>query len=130
MLASSSYDLAAQQLLSQNDRALLVEADEVERVLADIDADSCYGFNAIRLARHEILLVFAAPCQLRGWVGQEHGGSIPLATVGDQNVIRPYGRVEDGRGSLGPLANAPFPIPAHQTGRADFRHPAFRLASP
>src|SRR5260370_22123342 len=25
---------------------------------------------------------------------------------------------------------APFPIPAHQTGRADFPHPAFRLASP
>src|SRR5262245_46289921 len=24
---------------------------------------------------------------------------------------------------------APFPIPAHQTGRADFRRPAFRLAS-
>src|SRR4029079_2958966 len=23
-----------------------------------------------------------------------------------------------------------FPFPAHQTGRADFRHPAFRLASP
>src|SRR5260370_38534835 len=43
---------------------------------------------------------------------------------------RRYGRVEDGRGSLGPMANAPFPIPAHQTGRADFRHPAFRLASP
>src|ERR1700737_2733497 len=30
----------------------------------------------------------------------------------------------------GPLANAPSPIPAHQTGRADFRHPAFLLASP
>ena len=28
------------------------------------------------------------------------------------------------------MANAPFPIPAHQTGQADFRHPAFRLASP
>jgi len=28
------------------------------------------------------------------------------------------------------MANAPFPILAHQTGRADFRHPAFRLASP
>jgi len=26
-------------------------------------------------------------------------------------------------------AAAPFPNPAHQTGRADFRHPAFRLAS-
>jgi hypothetical protein len=28
------------------------------------------------------------------------------------------------------LAIARFPILAHQTGRADFRHPAFRLASP
>src|SRR6266481_5666549 len=28
------------------------------------------------------------------------------------------------------MANAPSPIPAHQTGRADFRHPAFRPASP
>jgi len=26
------------------------------------------------------------------------------------------GRVENGRGSLGPMANAPFPIPAHRTG--------------
>ena len=35
------------------------------------------------------------------------------------------GRVEDGRGGY-----APFPVPAHQTGRADFPHPAFRPASP
>ena len=28
------------------------------------------------------------------------------------------------------MANAPFPIPAHQTERADFRHSAFRPASP
>ena len=28
------------------------------------------------------------------------------------------------------MAHAPFPTPAHQTGRADFRHPAFRPASP
>src|SRR5260221_8792570 len=40
------------------------------------------------------------------------------------------GRVEDGRGSLGPMANAPFPNPAHRTGRAQLRHPALRLASP
>ena len=33
-------------------------------------------------------------------------------------------RVEDGRGGI-----APFPVPAHQTGRADFPHPAFRLVS-
>jgi hypothetical protein len=31
---------------------------------------------------------------------------------------------------LTPRSAAPFPVPAHQTGRADFRHPAFRLASP
>src|SRR5437016_5173358 len=28
------------------------------------------------------------------------------------------------------MANAPFPIPARRTGRADLRHPALRLASP
>ena len=41
-----------------------------------------------------------------------------------------FGTVEDGRGGLGALAITRFPIPAHQTGRADFRRPAFRLASP
>src|SRR5262249_25645404 len=30
---------------------------------------------------------------------------------------------------LGPCGNAPFPIPARRTGRADLRHPALRLAS-
>src|SRR6185295_4199803 len=40
------------------------------------------------------------------------------------------GAVEDGRGGLGPEAITPFPIPAHRTGRADFRHPALRPASP
>jgi hypothetical protein len=28
------------------------------------------------------------------------------------------------------MRNAPFPILAHRTGRADFPHPALRLASP
>jgi DNA-binding XRE family transcriptional regulator len=41
-----------------------------------------------------------------------------------RNRTLSMGRVEDGRGS-----EAPSPIPAHQTGRADFPHPAFRLAS-
>jgi hypothetical protein len=44
-------------------------------------------------------------------------------------VVR-VGRVEDGRGSLGPVAIAPFPILAHRTGRAELSHPALRLASP
>ena len=39
-------------------------------------------------------------------------------------------RVEDGRGGSALKSPAPFPVPAHQTGRADFQHPAFRLALP
>jgi hypothetical protein len=39
------------------------------------------------------------------------------------------GRVEDGRGSLGLLANTPFPITAHRTARAELPHPGLRLAS-
>ena len=39
------------------------------------------------------------------------------------------GRVEDGRGGWRPEAITPFPVPAHRTGRADFRHPALRPAS-
>jgi hypothetical protein len=39
------------------------------------------------------------------------------------------GRVEERRGGWSLAGVAPFPFPAHQTGRADFPHPAFRLAS-
>ena len=42
---------------------------------------------------------------------------------------RRFGRVEDGRGSWGPMAITPFPISAHLTGGPDFRSPALRLAS-
>ncbi len=44
--------------------------------------------------------------------------------------IHREGRVEDGRGSWGPMAITPFPISAHRTGGPDFRSPALRLASP
>ena len=39
------------------------------------------------------------------------------------------GKVEEGRGSFGHGGIAPFPFPAHQTGRAVCPHPAFRIAS-
>ena len=48
-------------------------------------------------------------------------GLPPTADIGTSSRFGRRGRVEDGRRSLGPMANAPFPIPAHQTGRADFR---------
>jgi hypothetical protein len=76
-----SLDLTARQLLAQNDGALLVQADEVERVLANVDADCRNGFKASGLAWHGMLLVLAAPFQLCGWVGREHGGSIPLTDI-------------------------------------------------
>jgi hypothetical protein len=73
-----SVDLVARQLPAQNDGAHFVEADEVERGLADVDADCRNGFKAGGLEWHEMFLVLAAPCHLCGWAGQEHGGSIPL----------------------------------------------------
>src|SRR3954447_1480086 len=48
-------------------------------------------------------------------------------------VIRAVGaHVESRTGAVAwaLCGNAPFPVPAHQTGRADFPHPAFRLVSP
>jgi hypothetical protein len=54
-------------------------------------------------------------------------GSGPAPTA---PIHSTFGRVEDGCGSLGPMADAPFPIPAHRTGHTDFRYPTLRLASP
>src|SRR6516225_11767414 len=84
----------------------------------------------------------AADARPRGWglIFLPHsshpcssGGSSALgfkAVIYSPPPIGGDGRVEDGRGSLGPMANAPFPIPAHRTGRAALPHPALRLASP
>jgi hypothetical protein len=55
-------------------------AHNVERVLADIDAD--YDDRGIGYLRHGVLLVFGAPCQLRLLAGQEHGRTIPLTDIG------------------------------------------------
>ena len=52
----STLDLAAPQLMTQNDRALAVEANEVERVFTDFDADCRNGFKPIDLAWHGMLL--------------------------------------------------------------------------
>ena len=38
-IGEPAYELTARDLGAQHDRAALVEADKVERVLADIDAD-------------------------------------------------------------------------------------------
>ena len=70
-------------------------------------------------------------------VGLAATGHVGLAEATDtagkptpHPAVSNLGRVQDGRGGLGHVGMAPFPVPAHQTGRADFPHPAFRLGSP
>src|SRR5258707_9192281 len=55
--------LATRPLLPQHDGAAHIVAHDMERVLADIDAD--HGDRGIGCLRHGVLLVFGAPCQLR-----------------------------------------------------------------
>src|SRR5713226_7562622 len=53
----------------------------------------------------------------------------PIERLVEHVLVPGAGRVEDGRGSWGPMAITPFPISAHRTGGPDFRSPALRLAS-
>jgi hypothetical protein len=62
-------------------------------------------------------------CATRGRFFEPLGGGLKIDQRSDVGV-------EDERGSLGPIGQRLVSHPAHQTGRADFRHPAFRLASP
>ena len=73
------FHLATRPLLPEHDSAARIVAHNVKRVLADIDADR--GDRGIGCLRHDVLLVFGAPCQLRLLAGQEHGRTIPLADI-------------------------------------------------
>src|SRR5271157_6038463 len=57
--------------------------------------------------------------------------STPMATMRPalRTAMPAYCRVEEGRGGLRLGQSPRFPFSAHQTGRADFRHPAFRQTS-
>jgi hypothetical protein len=64
--------LAARPLLAQHNTAALIQTDDVERGLADIVTD--YGDRAVEIVGHGVLLVFGAPCQIRGWRGRSTAG--------------------------------------------------------
>src|ERR1700755_2069079 len=69
-----------QPFLPKHDRTTLIVSHDVERVLANIDAD--HGDCAVvGLLRHGVLLVFAAPGQLLSLAGREHGRTIPLTDL-------------------------------------------------
>src|ERR1700730_16001104 len=78
-VSKAYFNLTTRPLLPKHDRTARIVADNMERVLADIDAD--YGDRGIGCLRHGVLLVFGAPCQLRLLAGQEHGRTIPLPEV-------------------------------------------------
>jgi hypothetical protein len=63
----------------QRDCTAFIKTNDMERVLADIDAD--YGNRSAEILRHGVLLVFGAPCHLRSLAGQQHGRTIPLADM-------------------------------------------------
>src|SRR6478736_9101466 len=64
--------LAARPLLAQHNAAAHIQTDDVEPVLADVDTD--YGDRAVESVGHGVLLVFGAPCQIRGWQGRSTAG--------------------------------------------------------
>ena len=70
--------LATRPFLTQHDCTTLIVTYDVERVLADIDAN--HGDYGSELLRHGVLLVFGAPWQLTA-AGQEHGRTIPLCDI-------------------------------------------------
>ena len=66
------FHLATRPLLPQHDGATLIETDDVERVLADIDAD--HGDHTVKLLSHGVLLSFDASCQLTCRQGRSTAG--------------------------------------------------------
>ena len=83
------FHLPTRPLLTQHNRTTLIVANNVERVLADIDAD--YGDCGTSCLGHGVLLVFGAPCQLLSLAGQEHGRTIPLADARTKRGSRKSG---------------------------------------
>jgi hypothetical protein len=79
----------------QHDRAALIVAHDVERVLTDINAD--YGDCGIELLRHGVLLVFGSLASLKRWRGRSTAG--PSRTRRE----RPQSCAADKREELAPL---------------------------
>jgi hypothetical protein len=70
--------LAARPLLAKHNGTAIIEANDVERVLPDINAD--YRNRSRCCRRHEVLLVLA-PLASLSLAGQEHGRTIALADI-------------------------------------------------
>jgi hypothetical protein len=67
--------------LSQRDGAALIQANDVERVLPDINAD--HGGCGLHCLKHGVLLA-SVPSPAYLLTGQEHGRTLPLADLGSR----------------------------------------------
>src|SRR5262245_1531444 len=84
-ISEPCFHLSARPFLSQHDRTALIMAHDVERVLADIDAD--HGDCAVEFLRHGVLLDFSTPrASFAYWRGPEHGRTIPLAVIAGTKI--------------------------------------------
>src|SRR6516165_10421775 len=77
-ISQTGFDLAARPLLPQHNGATSIQTDDVERVLANIDADD--GDRIAESLRHGVLLVWL-PLASLSLAGKEHGRTIPLADI-------------------------------------------------
>ena len=71
--------MAARPLLPQNNLSAAVLANNLERVLTDIDAD--IGNPSVDLLRHDVLLVYGAPCQLQLLAERGRSSAARLAAI-------------------------------------------------
>ena len=88
-LGKPRFHLATRPLLAQQQGSTPILADDVERILTDIDANHA-GDRTITLAGHGELLLFAAPCQRRslaGKLGEAHGELIEITTYLTQDEL-------------------------------------------
>ena len=97
MLASRVSARLRDKLPAQNDGAHFVEADEVERVLADVDADCRTGFKVggLRVAWDAPGVGSPAPTfaagRGRSTAGPSHQRPIREADIATTNMIHPLG---------------------------------------
>src|SRR6516162_9003696 len=77
-ISQTGFDLAARPLLPQHNGATSIQTDDVERVLANIDADD--GDRIAESLRHGVLLVWL-PLASLSLAGKEHGRTIPLTDI-------------------------------------------------
>ena len=72
-VGKACFNLATRPLLTQHDRTAAIEADDVERVLANIDTD--YGDCVVEIVRHSVCSLSQAPlASFNRWRGRSTAG--------------------------------------------------------